>query len=463
MTLGAGIVLGADVNVRWTLYLLISPFAFFFLFQIRDTFLLFLALLGPLILLEDSLISMRPAGPIYIGIFLPVALATLLSVKRNMKNVGQIRGFVFAWIVFIAFAATGMLREPDNLQSAGREFQIIYLQSGLLIYLGRVLIQKEVDLENLAKAVIAISLVCSLLQLFFFRTGIPLLQPTYDELLLGKAAWRYGGPLANPNTLANLFAISSSCLLLLFLNEGKKANRVLFGCLGAILLASTIVSGSRGGTLALIIGILFSLLFAQGRGRAGLTLVPILGFLAMGASPMLFPETINVGYQRLIGESDAVRFDIWLATLDLLETYPMGLGLTPQIFAQELNRIHPGMHYANPHSIYLGLLIHTGVFGFLAFAAMVFIALRKGLGPLLGTVGKTPSPILLIPAACILIFLFGGVTEPIYSNGHKLNHLFWLFIGAATRIPSIFESHHPAAEASAPTPKAEHLAIQEMP
>ena len=151
---------------------------------------------------------------------------------------------------------------------------------------------------------------------------------------------------------------------------------------------------------------------------------------------------MNKSLERLAGVSDTVRLEIWGATLELLKDFPMGVGLTSKIFAEELNRVHPGFFFANPHSIYLGVMVQTGVLGFLAMATLVGGALSRGLYTVRESARRYYSPLYAIPAIGILVFLCGGITEPIFSNGHKLNHLFWILIGAATRIPAIAQQQN---------------------
>ena len=91
------------------------------------------------------------------------------------------------------------------------------------------------DFRRIAIALIGIALSCSFLQFVFLRTGIPLLQPTYDAMLLGKATWRYGGPLVNPNSLANFFGMCAAFTAVLFLDPSLKRYRPLLFGVGAIL------------------------------------------------------------------------------------------------------------------------------------------------------------------------------------------------------------------------------------
>ena len=78
LILGSLLVSGVQSNIRWTIYLLIVPFAVTVLFQFRSSLILCLALFGPLILFESSLISMRFVGPLSVGLSLPL-LAILLT------------------------------------------------------------------------------------------------------------------------------------------------------------------------------------------------------------------------------------------------------------------------------------------------------------------------------------------------------------------------------------------------
>jgi len=435
--LGLALAQGTALSVRWTVYLFIVPFAMVILTQVRSSYILFLALLGPLILLENSLISMRPLGPIYVGLSLPLTLLLLgIGWSRNAVPLPDSK-IILLWLVIIALAGIGLGRETENLQMAGRLYQTLYIQGGLLLLLGRVLITGVGDLENLAKALITVALICAMLQLLFLRTGVPYLQPTYNEFQLGQATWRYGGPLGNPNSLANLFAISGSLLLLLFFDTKNRVRRYLIGALGVTLISATFITGSRGGNISMLFGLICVLAFIRGRSPWRVWALPLLAVTALLAAQAIFPETMNKSFERLTGASDTVRMEIWAATVELLAEFPMGVGLTSEVYATELNRIRPGFFYANPHSIYLSVIVHMGFLGFLTMATLVGRGLSDGLLTVRLSGIKSFRPLYAIPAIGLLVFLCGGITEPLFSNGHKLNNVFWLLLGASTRIPEL--------------------------
>jgi O-antigen ligase len=94
-----------------------------------------------------------------------------------------------------------------------------------------------------------------------------------------------------------------------------------------------------------------------------------------------------------------------------------------------------GIDLASPHNIYLGLAANTGIPGLIAFLVIAGSCLRRILvarrfGDAMLRSVATTFFVLLVG------FLVSGVTEPIYRNGFKLQHLFWLFAGIGSFLPS---------------------------
>jgi len=106
---------------------------------------------------------------------------------------------------------------------------------------------------------------------------------------------------------------------------------------------------------------------------------------------------------------------------------PFGIGLADENL-QRLARQH-GLDFASAHNIYLTIALQAG---FLGLAAFLFIV-----GTVLARVRRawrwvsTPDQrrALTLSLFAILAFLMVGFTEPIWENGEKLNHIFWLFCG----------------------------------
>jgi putative inorganic carbon (HCO3(-)) transporter len=429
--LGYALSAGIIVSMRWTVYLLIVPFAFALLFMIRSPALQVAALLVPLLVLENSLISFRRIGPFVVGLSLPILLVLYLSWKRQGRRLPPLGGFMGLWVAFLTIT---LLASLANLKDFSREFfhfQTLYLEGFLYFMLPLFAFRKLDDFRQIAWILLGTAILFAAFQTLFLQTGIPILQPAMEGGL--EQEWRYGGPLGNPNSLANFYAMLIPVLLVLLALERSLVRRIALLTIGAALVGAIILTGSRGGMLASLAGALLTVLFLRAQGKRRLFAIPIIVLIGVGGyllAESIFGEYLLLTVERMDRAMEDVRFEIWSVTLDIIADQPFGIGLSPEHYIEEVSRSRPGFFFASPHNLYLGLAANIGIPGFLAFIALVFTAIGRGLMALNHCTSTRDFQLLLLPMGMVLVFLVGAFTEPIYSNGHKLNHLFWFAVGA---------------------------------
>ena len=138
-----------------------------------------------------------------------------------------------------------------------------------------------------------------------------------------------------------------------------------------------LLTGSRGGVLAAVVGIVVIML-CGGSTRRAVGLVVVVG-LAVAVALRQAPASLE---DRLVETSSTGRTDIWQLGLDTCPTYCVhgsGFGSFPAVYEEEFRTNPEGGGFRTAgfraHNIWLQALIETGVTGLLllllAFAATV--------------------------------------------------------------------------------------------
>jgi putative inorganic carbon (HCO3(-)) transporter len=427
---GYALSAGITISTRWTTYLLIVPFAFTFVFAIRSPVLQVSALLIPLLVLENSLISFRRIGPLVVGISLPILIVLYLSWFRRGHRLPPLGGMLRAWLLFLSITLFSSLANLDDFATEFFFFQTLYLEGFFYFLLPLLAFRNLEDLRHVGWVLLGVALLFAGFQAFFLQTGIPILQPTFD--VSHAQEWRYGGPLGNPNSLADFYAMLIPTLLVLLVVEQSGLRRAILLAIGAALVGAIILTGSRGGMLAGFAGAVGTVLFLRAQGKKRLFAIPIILLMGVGGYLLvesIFGEYLVLTVERMDRAMEDVRFEIWSVTLDIIADNPLGIGLSPEHYIEQVSRHRAGFFFASPHNLYLGLAANIGIPGLLAFLLLVFAAIWRGLVALNQSTNPREFQLLLLPMGMVLVFLVGAFTEPIYANGHKLNHLFWFAVG----------------------------------
>ncbi len=230
-----------------------------------------------------------------------------------------------------------------------------------------------------------------------------------------------------PNAVA-LFLLPLIALAgALALHAEDRRLRVLAGVFGAVGVAATIASFSRGGYLALFV---IALLLALTHRRR-LLLVPALLAAALLAS-RLPPVAMRLGHEVDVNDPNnslVARFRLWGATLRMLRDHPvLGSGLSG--FARSIDPHRNGEYTEQliyPHNILLNFWTETGLLGVAAFAWILGAA-----GQLAWQGWRRGAPAwrpyhLGVGLALVGIVVHGLVDVPYWKN--DLSAEFWILLG----------------------------------
>jgi len=195
---------------------------------------------------------------------------------------------------------------------------------------------------------------------------------------------RLGGAIGDPNFLAaGLVPAIAICAGLSVVSRSALL-RLGLGVAGLVLTAGVVASESRGGAIALLVGV--PVAFACFRGRRAQVSVVALGVIAAAAVWFSFSPGAwdRVSHFNNGGNG---RTDLWTVAWRIFEDHPIaGVGLdnfasvSKDYVREPGNLTHVQLLADQPHVVhntYLQLLAEGGIVGLALFAAFVFLCLRS--------------------------------------------------------------------------------------
>lgn len=222
----------------------------------------------------------------------------------------------------------------------------------------------------------------------FFAVIQSVLSPEKIYGIYGRYGAHPFGSFVSRNNFAAWVELAISIPLgLLFVGAVKKDKKLLFITAMAIMGASLLLSGSRGGLVAFLAELLFLLFItiAQGDGRRKIARIGLLaGILAAVAGGAYFVGG-ETSLSRLSGNegavgSDVSRTHIWAVTLKVIgETMPLGAGLGGFGAAYTKFDQNSGLaRVEQAHNDYLQVVSDAGIIGVILGVSFLFLFFRTG-------------------------------------------------------------------------------------
>ena len=252
---------------------------------------------------------------------------------------------------------------------------------------------------------------------------------------------RFHGLLNSPNALGFWIAPILPCLVVMATQERPGRRRVVLVLSIVVLAVGLAISGSRGGTMASIAGVLIAFLASgfTGQGRTVKRTVAI-GIAAFAAVAFALPAlgltlrsqtSGNVEGFLEIG-SGSGRTVVWEDAIPLIEAEPLhghGFGMTPELFPAVQERAGRNV-LGRTHNSYLEAAVDLGWPGLALLVALVVSAIVAA-----WNVVRHPGPHRAL-ATVLLAGIAGGAVEGFFesgllSAGSLLAFPFWLIVGLA--------------------------------
>lgn len=303
-----------------------------------------------------------------LGVF-SIASYLLFNPEFKFRIYTPINKYVYT---YIGVAALSLIYSP-NLESGA--FFIVITTALFLMYLG------IVNFITTKTHYIISFLILAGLNLFI--SLLTMYQIMYENVLyIGKATvtsstgdkiWRASGTFDDPNVTASFLIVGLIIAIgILIFAKINKLTKIILGIVSLITVAGVIVTFSRSGWLALIIGIFVLFMFFK---RKVLVLIPItivsviiiLVILVTPYSDFVISRFVSI-FDVFKDPSILTRIGMGLSGLEMFKDSPvfgMGYRSYPVLYDYYINPITPNflLHVKEPHTLYITLLAENGIIG----------------------------------------------------------------------------------------------------
>jgi len=217
---------------------------------------------------------------------------------------------------------------------------------------------------------------------------------------------RYRGELGDPNELALTVGASLPLVYVLRRPSSPRLRSVLAVAAGVLVTACVVLTGSRGGVIALVVVLLSALVAIAGARGAiivGIVMVP----------------TLVIGGRSGEGatSSTSERVDSWAAAIDMFRAHPLtGVG-----YGQFTEH-----HYLTAHNAFLLALAEMGLIGMFLFVGLLYCC-----GKILWTGLRFYSESGSHPrrTSIGLLAAFAGLAAGMVFLSFTYHHVLWMFVG----------------------------------
>jgi putative inorganic carbon (hco3(-)) transporter len=300
----------------------------------------------------------------------------------------------------------------------------------------------------LVSVLVAVGTLVAAYGLYQYKTGVAPLATWEDPTLESKAVRIYS-TLNNPNLLAGylvpLVPLSISLTVAAMVRGFWLVSAIPFAS-SLILILATLLTGSRGGYLALIVEIVALAVIAGGylwqrkpKSRALLLTaaiaLPLVGFGCLHFLPSFEQRfsSIFVGREH---SSNSFRMNVWLSSLAMLkDNWWLGIGVGNQAFVLAYGLyMHTGYDALGTYCVPLEVAVETGLAGLLIFALMIVAGLCRGH---LGFWAQQPEwqRWLTAGAAAAMIGLMThGMVDTVFYRP-QVQFIFWLVLSLLVSSP----------------------------
>lgn len=325
-------------------------------------------------------------------------------------------------------------------------------------YLTVELITTRTWLVKCSKACVISAVLESIYAAILYFTGSGYTSQAWlDSEMFTSISGRAVGSLDNPNMLGEYIILILPIAVAMLIGRGEGMRRISAFISIGIMGSCLILTWSRGAWLGLIIAVVVMLFMWHSRSLwlvfAGIASIPFL--------PSILPQSIISRFTSIGNLSDSstsYRVHIWHATVNMIKDNVMsGIGIGEGAW----DRLYPlytfmGVEAApHSHNLYLQIWLELGIFGLLAFAAIIFMLYSSGFtlfsklsdpctnvknelrlpnenANLPSHAVKTQLRLSCAGPLCgIIAVLAQGMTDYIWYN-YRLYLMFWLVCGLAS-------------------------------
>lgn len=293
------------------------------------------------------------------------------------------------------------------------------------------------------------STLLSLYGLYQYKIGVAPLA-TWEDPNIEDKATRIYATLNNPNLLAGYLLaavpLALSCCLA-FLVQKRWLFSLLLAFVFLVTTLATILTGSRGGYLGLVAGLIAiavifgnALIKERPRWRPIIFIGALLFILAIFASLHYLPSleqriaSIFAGREH---SSNSFRMNVWSACLTMLkDNWWFGIGVGNQAFRLAYGLyMRSGFDALGAYCVPLEIAVETGVFGLLAFAVLLLAILCRAHLNFTLPQATWHKYLSAGATASLIAMTIHGLVDTVFYRP-QVHFIFWLIVSILVATPA---------------------------
>ncbi|WCN38485.1 O-antigen ligase family protein [Aneurinibacillus uraniidurans] len=340
--------------------------------------------------------------------------------KSNLKNHLNLAVFLF-WAALLVTALTSV-----HVVESMQQF-LLYFFVSFLLYL--LLVAKINSRDVLYKFLISLFISAALVSIY----GVY----QYFTLDFTTAAWvdvsqnpdvktRVFATFENPNLFVQYLIMVLPFNFALIFYTRSWTNRILLTILAAIIGVAVILTFSRGGWLALFVGVG---VLATMISRRLLVVGLIAAVIGLNFAPDVITHRILTIFEPKTDSSSAFRFQIWKAAPPMIrEFWVTGIGSDLTTFKKVYSDyMMPGVKANHFHNIYIMNFVTGGIMTILLLLYMFYQSFRTAVVSLFVNNGKNRLVSLVAKGGIGAVMAIGiaGLTEDVWHQ-YRVDFMFWI-------------------------------------
>jgi len=432
-----------SLSFRWTLYVFGSPIFLLLLFKIEKPLYQITTVVFALIFIEKTIIRRQyPSDYSFLGIGISVIVALIILysfIKNKLTGYGienYIKLFLILFLALLISVFIGGFGRRVLMIENIRILVQYYLEFILFFYMGYLAFHNASDIKKFIFYMIIFSIMIASYHVIALSFGVNIesIRGSVSASRNVAEVWRYGGFFKNVNNLCAFNTMFIPVAILFLYYNKAKYKKIISAISAMIMFISVLFGGSRAGLGFSVINSMIILFFLKIDLKKVIVVILVLGIFFIVINIFIsqfFPDLFGRSYGRMLRKGlDSPRYLLWTHTLQIIIDYPLGLGLSGMNFLRVILR-YSNIYLDNPHNIYLHMATQAGIIGLIVFLTIIIKTIKIIIRAYREIKDPLSKEVLSYFLVMISGFLLMGLTEPVFMNSIKMNHLFAIIIGAS--------------------------------
>lgn len=309
-------------------------------------------------------------GDVILALLILFYLLTIIFVRDHRKKfIEGIKNFFTNYLdififVLVAIMFISISYSVDKKIALGETLRFsTYI---MLYFIIKYQLNESKILDNILKLYIIAGSIISVIGIFEYFKGIGYVQQSEHGVMV-----RIFSTLENSNNLGVFMVIFIFPVIMLALNESNIRKKIIYIVISLMALINIILSFSRNAWVGLVIGCIILAITYNWK--------IIIGLFGLGGASLFIPAVWNRVVEITDMSQNLSRVKLWDIALMMIKDHPIrGVGNGNYRALYEKYRLlyknkieyYPGQNF-HPHNIILKIQTELGIFGTIAFTAMI--------------------------------------------------------------------------------------------